>query len=227
MSMKRSISTVLVLTLFMALPARAKSQEEKVLASWQGRLADATELLKQTDYRGALRIANKLIGEMVDRLGPGDGSTELFGLVLTNKAVAHAGLNELDEARWYYQLVTSLYPKLLERDLSEYGEAGASLQDYATTSELPASDTPPRVLKKRKPRYPHGADWFDVSGVLLVEVTITRDGRVMSPRIVQPLPAPTLSYVALEALRRWRFEPGKAHGEPVDATFTVEVNYKQ
>jgi TonB family protein len=207
--------------------------DDDVVAKWQSKMADTSTLLKTQQYRPALRNAKQLIDEMVERLGPGNPSTELFGTVLTYRALAHAGLGESEDAIWYWQTVLGLYPKFAESDVSMYGAAGEFLKAHV---ELPPVVQPqggkesdftwPKVKKKVKPKYPYGARYFGVSGKLLVEVVITADGRVERPRIVEPLPAPTLSYAALEAVKRWRFEPGKMRGTPFDVIFQLGVNYK-
>jgi TonB family protein len=49
---------------------------------------------------------------------------------------------------------------------------------------------------------------------------------VRSPSIQKALPAPTLSYAALEALRRWKFEPARVGGTPIAFLFNLTINYK-
>lgn len=169
---------------------------------------------------------------MVDRLGPGEASTRLLSTVLAYKALAHAGLGEKDEALWYWQSAQCLDPKIAEDDLSRFGAPAEVLRE--TTADDSALAPPSSqdevvtpVLRKRvKPKFPHGAHYYGVNGELVVQVVITPDGRVSSPAIVQPLPAPTLSYVALEALRRWQFEPARASGNPVPYPFMLTVQYK-
>ena len=221
------------LLILLIAPQALAGYTKDVLNSWRGRMGEARSLLEQGEYHDALRISNKLIREMVERLGPGDGSSELFGIVLTYKALAHAGLNDSRDALWYWQLVRSLYPKLAGNDWSSCGAPAEFLKQNGelappeSTKDLSnAQITPPSVTKKIRPKYPEGAQAFGVSGPLIVEVVITRDGRIISPRIVQALPAPTLSFAALEALKKWQVEPAKANGEPVDVVFQLTVNYK-
>ena len=77
-----------------------------------------------------------------------------------------------------------------------------------------------------EPEFPRGAQAFGVTGVLIVEVVIDRTGRVTSPHVLKPLAAPTLSYAALEAVKQWRFEPGRIGGESVPGICNLSVNYK-
>ncbi|MFL6247250.1 MAG: energy transducer TonB [Thermoanaerobaculia bacterium] len=56
---------------------------------------------------------------------------------------------------------------------------------------------------------------------------ITKEGKVTAPYVLQPLSAPTLTYTSLEALRKWRFAPGRLNGEPVEVVFNMTINFKQ
>lgn len=218
------------LGLVLLLSASARADED-IVAKWQSKMQETSAQLKAHQYDPALRNARTLIDEMVERLGPGNPSTEMFGTVLTYRALAHAGLGETEDALWYWQTVLGLYPKFAESDLSLYGAAGEFLKAHIELPPLSPTNAvgepvPPKVRKQVKPRYPHGARYFGVSGKLTLEVVITTKGRVARPRIVSPLPAPTLSYVALEAVKQWRFEPGRYGRTPVDVLFQLTVNYK-
>jgi len=225
----RSLIAILVITLT-TLSASAKDRDP-VLIRWDGWMAETVKDLKSNDYKSALKRANRTIKEMIDQLGPGHASTELFGTVLTYKALAHAGLGEQEAATWDWQTVLALYPKFAESDMSMFGEPGAFLKTISAVPQVP-EETPPAnavrpVLRKQaKPKFPHGAHYFGVTGELIVQVTVMEDGRVTSPAILKPLPAPTLSYVALEAVRRWRFDPAKLDGQPVPFMFVLTINYK-
>jgi TonB family protein len=170
-------------------------------------------------------------------LGPGDSAAYVFGIVVTHKALANAGLGNRDDALWYWHTALGLFPRLAEADLSMFGEAGTFLKEHPpeatrdSSTNRPVVSTapnvaPPRLLKRVEPQYPAGARTFDVAGILIVEVIIDKEGRVTAPRVRRALPAPTLSYAALEALRQWRFEPGRMGGEPVDVLFNLTVNFK-
>jgi TonB family protein len=224
----RTYGAVILFTLF---TWTASAGTKEVLERWNGWMAESASHLKAGEHKAALKLANRTIKEMIDQLGPGDASTEMFGTVLTYKALAHAGLHEQEEALWYWQTVVNLYPKVAEADLSMFGEAGEFLKNNVVAPpDLPKPEgdfITPVLRKKTKPKFPHGAHYFGVTGELVVQVVVAQDGRVQSPAIVQPLPAPTLSYVALEALRRWRFDPARAGGTAVPYLFTLTINYKE
>lgn len=224
--------SVLLAAILIALPAAA-GYEQDMIQSWKKRMAESEAALQAADYARALRIADRTVSEMVERLGPGQGSTSLFTTALLHKALAHAGAGEVDEAIWYWHVALGLDPGVAGTDLAPFGEPARVLlenreprgPDSAFSRET--SITPPRLVKRKKPKYPHGAHYFGIKGDLVVEVIVGSDGSVRAPRIVSPLPAPTLSFAALEAVKRWSFEPARMGGRPVDIVFNLTVNYKQ
>ncbi|HUP62704.1 MAG TPA: energy transducer TonB [Thermoanaerobaculia bacterium] len=228
--MRPLIRCLLLCFVFAHAAFAANSHTRDVLDSWSRRMSETSAALKAEEYQRALKLANRTIGEMVEMLGPGEASAELFGIALTQKAVAHAGLGETSEALWYWQLVSNLHPTVAEREASSCGAPGEML--LASSIEVPPMPgvgktiTPPEVRKRVKPKFPHGANYYRVAGDLEVEVIITPDGKACSPRIVKALAAPTLSYVALEAVKRWKFEPARAGGSAVPMVFNLTVNYK-
>lgn len=206
---------------------------------WRQQLADSATHLKAGEFDQALKVAERVIRDMRERLGPGQGATEILGIAITHKALALAGKGDREQALWWWHAVLSMYPPFAKSDLSAFGEPGAFLTANRelrpapeVSSEAKASEsgkeriTPPRVLKKVTPDFPYGALWFGVEGKLIVEIVIGTDGKLTAPRIVQPLPAPTLTYAALDAVRRWRFEPGKLDGQVVPVIFELTINYK-
>ena len=225
-----------ILTLALAAAAHARDDRRDLLETWQERMADTESALKNADYGRAMRLANRTVSEMAERLGIGDRSTQLFSTALTQKALAHAGLGERDHAAWYWHIATCLDPKLAETSLDPYGDAATVLQECGERKGISSAASvadfvsrgiePPKLVKQRKPDYPHGAQYFGVKGDLVVEVIVASDGSVREPRIVTPLPAPTLSYAALEAVKRWRFEPARMAGQPIDVVYNLTVKYK-
>lgn len=204
---------------------------------WGKEIDRSAAHLKAGEFDRSLKISERVLRQMIDQLGRGDAATRLFGTVLTHKALALAGLGRNDDAIWHWHTVLTLYPAFEKSDLSLAGEAGAFL---AANSEprkpmnakgdagpLPAEFKVPVVLKKVKPKFPRGAHYFGSEGLLVVSVMIRTDGTVTAPVVRKALPAPTLSYVALEAIRQWQFRPATKNGEPIEVQFDLTINYKQ
>jgi TonB family protein len=224
---------------FVAATAVAGFREDEIRRDWGKKIDQSASLLQHGDYKGALRIDERLIGDMEEMLGPGDAGAQVFGTVVTHKALAKAGLGNYDDALWYWHTALALFPRLAEVDLSAFGEPGKYLKEHPPGSprELTAGQPPPlalstsgitapRLVKRVEPAYPQGAYTFDVGGILIVEVVIDKQGHVTSPHVRKALPAPTLSYAALEAVKQWRFEPGRIEGEAVPVLFNLTVNFK-
>jgi TonB family protein len=209
---------------------------DPVSESWQKKTRESVGLLKRGEYKASLKLSERVIRDMADRLGPGDSEKQSFGIALTHKALALAGLGQEDEALWYWHIALNLYPGLAKADLAPYGKPGEFLRSHADLRKpaeiprLPYPVTPnitvPVVKKRVDPKYPIGAQAFAVSGITIVEVLVSRDGKLSSPVVLKELPAPTITYAALEALRRWTFEPATIDGQPTDIIFNVTFNYK-
>ena len=66
-----------------------------------------------------------------------------------------------------------------------------------------------------KPRYPESARRRGIEGTVLLKMRITAQGRVEAVQVVRSAGYPELDESAIEAVRRWRFEPARRNGEPV------------
>jgi protein TonB len=66
-----------------------------------------------------------------------------------------------------------------------------------------------------KPRYPESARRRGIEGTVLLKLRITAQGRVENVQVVRSAGYPDLDESAMEAVRRWRFEPARRNGEAV------------
>jgi protein TonB len=66
-----------------------------------------------------------------------------------------------------------------------------------------------------KPRYPESARRRGIEGTVLLKMRITAQGRVEDIQVVRSAGYPELDESAIEAVRRWRFEPARRNGTPV------------
>jgi TonB family protein len=83
-----------------------------------------------------------------------------------------------------------------------------------------STDTAKRKVKtKILPDYPELAKQMNATGKVKVEATISSDGRVTSTKVIGG--SPLLVGAALDALRKWRFEPAaKESTEIVEFDFS-------
>ena len=106
----------------------------------------------------------------------------------------------------------------------------------APTRRPGAADTPvdplrvggtirePKKLKNVPPGYPPAALQARVQGTVILECRIGADGRVARVKVVRGVPL--LDEAAMEAVRRWEYEPTQVDGVPVPVIMTVTVNFK-
>jgi TonB family protein len=85
--------------------------------------------------------------------------------------------------------------------------------------------TPPRILHEVKPDYTEEARRRGLSGEVLLEVIVQRDGRVGPIRVLQGIGG-GLDQRAVDAVRQWRFAPGERLGTPVDVVVEVAVEFR-
>jgi periplasmic protein TonB len=83
---------------------------------------------------------------------------------------------------------------------------------------------PPRLLREVKPHYTEDARRRGVTGEVVLEVVVRRDGTVGDLVVVRGLGA-GLEQRALEAVRQWRFAPARRLGAPVDVVVEVAVEF--
>jgi TonB family protein len=84
---------------------------------------------------------------------------------------------------------------------------------------------PPKLIKTVEPVYPEVARQAQVEGLVILEATTDKYGRVQSAHVLRPL-SPALNQAAVEAVKQWIYEPAVIDGEPRGVTFTVTVNFK-
>jgi len=85
---------------------------------------------------------------------------------------------------------------------------------------------PPRLLREVKAVYTDEARQRGVTGSVLLEVVVRRDGLVGGVSILRGLGA-GLEERAIEAVRQWRFAPARRHGVAVDVVVEVAVEFTQ
>jgi periplasmic protein TonB len=83
---------------------------------------------------------------------------------------------------------------------------------------------PPRKIRDVKPVYPIGALPQHAQGAVLIDAIIGTDGRVQDVRLLHSVVA-LLDEAALDAVRRWEYEPTFLNGVPVAVVMTVVVNF--
>jgi TonB family protein len=92
-------------------------------------------------------------------------------------------------------------------------------------SEVCFTSRDPIAKEAPLPAYPHAYRSNQYKGKVIVDLKIGSDGNVLNAAIVQTV-HPDIDAAALEAVKKWKFEPGICNGKPVKATSSVMVNFQ-
>jgi protein TonB len=79
------------------------------------------------------------------------------------------------------------------------------------------------VIHKVEPAYPPIAKTARVSGTVILQAVISKEGTIENLRVISGHPLLTQS--AVEAVKQWRYRPYILNGDPVEVETTVEVHF--
>jgi len=83
----------------------------------------------------------------------------------------------------------------------------------------------PRKVHEIKPVYPEIARKARVEGVVILEITVDKQGNVRDVKVLRSLPM-GLTESAVEAVKQWKYEPSTLNGRPVEVLITVTVTFR-
>ena len=89
---------------------------------------------------------------------------------------------------------------------------------------LTANITPPALIRRVEPSYPHVAARLRISGMVVLEAVISKEGDVENLRILRSDNA-LLEAAAKEAVLKWKYKPALLNGRPVKVYFTVTCKF--
>jgi protein TonB len=81
----------------------------------------------------------------------------------------------------------------------------------------------PRKIRHVDPTYPELARAARVSGIVILECVIDREGRVQSVEVLSG--HPLLKAAAMNAVQQWAYTPTRLNGVPVPVVMTVTVRF--
>jgi TonB family protein len=81
----------------------------------------------------------------------------------------------------------------------------------------------PTKIKDAQPTYPAEAQRNGIQGVVILEITIDAMGKVTRASVLRSIPF--LDAAAVDAVRKWEYEPTILNGVPVPVIVTVTVNF--
>lgn len=86
-------------------------------------------------------------------------------------------------------------------------------------------ETQPRLVSAPPPTYPRQAYRMKREGVVRVRIVLDKDGNVISSRLLPGDDVEMFGAATLEAIKRWRFTPGKIGNRAVMCEVEVPVEY--
>ena len=85
--------------------------------------------------------------------------------------------------------------------------------------------TPPIAIDREAPAFPEAVRAIGVEGTVEIALTVLRDGGVGWVRMVRAEPRGYFEQAAAEGVRRWRFRPAIANGEPIECRLRTRVRF--
>lgn len=83
----------------------------------------------------------------------------------------------------------------------------------------------PRYRNNPKPKYPEQSRRLRQAGQVLVDVEVSTEGQAVSVKLKRSSGFSLLDDAALEAVRRWTFEPARTAGMPMQSRVVVPVRF--
>ena len=90
----------------------------------------------------------------------------------------------------------------------------------------PIAETTPVPISSPAPRYPTMALRRRETGTVRIRVDVSAEGAPVATTVVESSQSRDLDRAALEAVRRWRFQPAEANGRPVAGSVIVPISFK-
>ena len=106
----------------------------------------------------------------------------------------------------------------------EAGVPNKQVVAEADVPKIPASQMEQLVTHKVDPVYPDAARRSRLQGVVLIDMLVGPDGKVVD---LHPVSGPAvLTAAATEAVRWWRFQPYRVHGQAVAVETTMAIDFR-
>ena len=172
----------------------------------------------------------------VDLLGAADPNFEGLAdtkALLASRALAESraamGANNLDRADLYLRAATDA-----GAPAAEVAEQGAKIMSLRVTRPAAVPTEEPAILAENKlrrtafmaPAYPARARERGTEGWVDLEFTVAKDGTTRDAVVRAAEPAGTFDRAALDAVKRWRYEPRVVGGNVVEQRVETRLRFR-
>ena len=83
---------------------------------------------------------------------------------------------------------------------------------------------PLQLLRGAAPVYPAIAKARSITGLVVVQCTVGKDGKVSNLQFISG--PPVFKDAAFEAVKQYQFKPAKLNGQPIEQATQVRLNFK-
>jgi len=97
--------------------------------------------------------------------------------------------------------------------------------DVPPAAPATAAQSAPVVLHRQPPAYPRASLRRGESGEVVVAARVDTSGRPQDVTVARSSGHPALDRAAVRAVQRWRFEPARRGGQPVEGQVQVPVEF--
>ncbi|HTU51335.1 MAG TPA: energy transducer TonB [Acidobacteriaceae bacterium] len=84
--------------------------------------------------------------------------------------------------------------------------------------------TSSRITSQTQPVYPLAARQQRMEGTVVIDATIDEEGRIREPFVIGSA-SPILDMAAMDAIRKWRYQPTTLDGAPICVNTTISVKF--
>lgn len=112
-----------------------------------------------------------------------------------------------------------------ERERAAANEARRAEREREAATPATPADRPVEPIARIQPEYPAGAARVREEGTVLVRVSVDAQGNPTDVDIAKRSGSSELDKAALDAVRKWRFNPAIEGGKPVASVAEVPVDF--
>lgn len=188
-----------------------------------------TVLLALKEGEDAFDMAGKAVGTCMTLYGATDSRTLTAKFNLARAAALLKRKKEfrkrMDELKTDLKRSTTLddtQKAAFHREIAEsYATQGMAFEaqrheHYARAYLAGLGDVKLHPIRKPAPVYPAKAQQKGLRGRVVVQFTVRKNGKVADVKVVESDPPDVFDDAVLRAVRKWRYEPPKKSGVPVD-----------
>jgi TonB family protein len=123
--------------------------------------------------------------------------------------------------RWPFLLITALAVSAVAQQPQTSPDPLLRPGTYRVGNGVSA----PQVLSRSEPEYSEAARKANLEGTVGISFIVSIEGTAMDPQVTRSL-GNGFDEKAIEALGKWRFQPGMKDGKPVPVQVNVEFNFR-